>query len=262
MSSPTHTGPRIPRCVPEYCPHPGHSYSKEQHSADPACRFFAVLRGGLPAIYTSMDQVNQSLKGFEGGLWVQAPTWDEIIEIWDKDCLDHHSHPVDLTTPTPPSSPSELSTPLPPSRSPPLSPAIRQERAAARLEAAADAAEAAARRIGRDADRIFGLAEEAAGAVSRIGRHSERAFGFLQKAMGEARHIGEEADRVLEIMAATGVTVQGMSPLLGFAAARDELECPSDDCARADAVTTSFDALTMDARAATWVKSQRAYANK
>lgn len=183
------------------------------------------------------DQVNQCLKEFEGGRWAQAQTWDGIIAKCNAYCVENHTHVVDISPmTTPPSSPKQQRkkhpnttsvaaprsdqvvvpassvwlpraprppVPTSPSRLPPLPPRLRAERAAARLEAAAQEAEAAAHQIAH-------YLKEAEVAARRVSAQAERSFGILQKASEEARRIGQEADRMIEVLAATGATMKGM----------------------------------------------------
>ncbi|KAF7326886.1 hypothetical protein MVEN_02582500 [Mycena venus] len=84
-------------CVPDYWPDKRHFRGKEAHSADPNGWFFAVFKGRGPGVYTTMEQVNQCLRDFEGGVWAQAPTWDGIIAKWEQNCMRTHTHVIDLS---------------------------------------------------------------------------------------------------------------------------------------------------------------------
>ncbi|KAJ7669095.1 hypothetical protein B0H17DRAFT_1209745 [Mycena rosella] len=90
------------------------------------------------------------------------------------------------------------------SRLPPLPPRLRAERAAARIEAAADKAEAAAQRITEDAAKTLAMVRRAEAAARRISEHAEMAFGLMQRAGEVARLIGQEADLIVELVAANG----------------------------------------------------------
>ncbi|KAJ6553703.1 hypothetical protein DFH09DRAFT_1318725 [Mycena vulgaris] len=277
--------------MPNYWPAREHFHSQDAHSAAVDCFFFAVLWGRVPAIYTTMKQVNDCLIEFDGARWAQAATWEGIIAIWNEYCLQNHDHVIDISpVSTPPSSstsalpkddgsapasptkpsvrkravsfqlPRAPPPPIPtsPGRLPPLPPRLRAERAAERLEAAAEQAEAAARQICENADRTYAMAREAEVCARRISEHAERAFTLLRNASKAACNIGEEADRVVEIIRATGIATEGLFPLrhaAGMPSAVEGLEL--DPIARANAAVGQMDGLLSGNLAVDWVRQQR-----
>ncbi|KAJ7089279.1 hypothetical protein B0H15DRAFT_800618 [Mycena belliarum] len=95
---------------------------------------------------------------------------------------------------SPPSSPR-------PRRSIDLPPRLRAERAVARIEAAAYEAEAAARRLTKDAARMRAMADRAEATARCISEHAEQVFGTIRQAGESVRLIGREADSLVEIVA-------------------------------------------------------------
>ncbi|KAJ6525389.1 hypothetical protein B0H19DRAFT_1276184 [Mycena capillaripes] len=175
------------------------------------------------------EQVEKCLKDFEGGVWAQAATWDEIIVKWDENCMRNHSHVIDIESDsTAASTPATRASSLPsdfldespdisddslaaPSHLPPSLPRFREERlgALARLERAEAAAQ-----------QITNMTEAAEAAMRQIDRQAERAFGFLQNAGESARLIGQEAQHLNEIMANMRAALQGAYPLHPFSGHR------------------------------------------
>ncbi|KAJ7756544.1 hypothetical protein B0H14DRAFT_2635083 [Mycena olivaceomarginata] len=221
-------------CLPEYWPDKRHFRGKEAHSADPKGRFFCCFQRSGTGVYTTMEQVNQCLRDFEGGVWAQASTWDGIVAKWKENCRHHHSHLIDLSphssVPSTPATRAPSTLPdisdtssdtsddslLSPHRIPPalpfvaatdcsLLPQLQQELAAARLDAAISTAEASAQ-------RIAGLVTDAEAAVRRIGVHAEVTFGHLQRASSAARFIGQWADQALEVLAEARLTAEQALP--------------------------------------------------
>ncbi|KAF8185592.1 hypothetical protein K438DRAFT_1765815 [Mycena galopus ATCC 62051] len=97
-------------CVPHYKPEPGHE-NKDVHNASPRARYYAVVSGNQGVMVTSEciaridfwtgEAMERELKRDPTARKISAPTWMEIVDLWNNDCKLNHEHvPLhDLVTP-------------------------------------------------------------------------------------------------------------------------------------------------------------------
>ncbi|KAF8147411.1 hypothetical protein K438DRAFT_1989640 [Mycena galopus ATCC 62051] len=103
-----------PTCMPEYYPHSTHStHSREAHSRSATSWFYVILQGRMCAAFSSMAQVEPLIRDYDGALYYEARTWEEVLQRWRAFCLEQHNHSSPPPSPSSCSDAFTVSSPLP-----------------------------------------------------------------------------------------------------------------------------------------------------
>ncbi|KAJ7226562.1 hypothetical protein C8J57DRAFT_1252496 [Mycena rebaudengoi] len=94
-------------CTPAYYPSLQHNHSIDAHSADPEGTFYGVTIGRVCSVYSTLEDAQKTIKGFEGGVFFIVDDWTNVTRHWADFCVANHCHsPLSSPDSSPLSSPS------------------------------------------------------------------------------------------------------------------------------------------------------------